>query len=308
MNRTIIGIFCYKRAGKLKVCVEALLKNPECSSLDIIFFSDGYKGEHDRDGVLQTRNYIDNLTGFRNIYKEYRTTNLNASLNFHAGLTYLTNNYDRFIVVEDDLVVTPNFVKYLLDGLDFYQHEATVFCLTGFCFPLKLKNYSFDSIIAYRFNSYGWASWSNRLRNVVFDKEGLVKIQSTSPGLKKKLNGEGLDLYRMLNKQINGLISAWDIQMQVHIALNNLKVVYPVISKVSNIGFDSDSTHTSGINYLKTPQDTGTNRKFSFCDAKAINKSLLKQLQKPHRFSALAKRKIINSVILFQKKILVKSV
>ena len=44
MEKTAIGVFCYKRASKLKESMEALLKNPECANLEIVFFSDGYKG------------------------------------------------------------------------------------------------------------------------------------------------------------------------------------------------------------------------------------------------------------------------
>ena len=59
----------------------------------------------------------------------------------------------------------------------------------------------------------------------------------------------------MLKKQINGTISTWDIQMQVHVVQQELKVIYPVISKAKNIGFDNESTNTFGIDYLQTPQD-----------------------------------------------------
>ena len=64
-----------------------------------------------------------------------------------------------------------------------------------------------------------------------------------------------MDLFRMLKKQIDGTISTWDIQMQVHVARNKMKVVYPIISKGKNIGFDNESTNTFGIDYLQTPQD-----------------------------------------------------
>src|ERR1700748_3878510 len=107
----IIGVFCYNRADKLKRCITALLKNPECSNCDIVFFSDGYKGVNDRESVLQSRAYIDTITGFKNVIKHYRETNLSTGPNFKTGLTFLANNYDEFIVVEDDLIVSSNYIK-----------------------------------------------------------------------------------------------------------------------------------------------------------------------------------------------------
>ncbi len=302
MEKTIIGVFCYKRAGKLKASMEALLKNPECASMDIIFFADGFKGEKDKQGVLETRAYIDTLTGFKNVYKHYRDKNFSTGPNFHTGLTYLSNNYDRFIIVEDDLVVTPNYIKYLLDGLDFYKNEKSVFCVTGFCFPIQIKNYPYDSIIANRFCSYGWASWSDRVKNIVWDKQGLSHIIQTSANFKSRLNKEGMDLYRMVEKEINGTISTWDIQMQVHVSEHQYKVVYPIISKGTNIGFDNESTNTFGVDYLQTPQDPGIKREFKFCGVDVIEPNLQKQLKRPYSLPVLASRKIINEIIKLSSK------
>jgi len=294
---TIIAVFCYKRANKLKLCIEALLKNPECASMDIIFFSDGFKGEKDKEGVLEVREYIKSLTGFRKVYKHFRSANLSTGPNFHTGLSFLSENFEQFIVVEDDLVVSPNYLSYMLSALAFYKEQKTIFSITGFCFPLRLNDYAYDTIIHKRFCSYGWASWSNRTKDVIWDAKGLENLVKTSPNFKKRLNEEGFDLFRMLDKQIKGVISTWDIQMQVHVAEHRLKVVYPVISKVTNIGFDTESTNTFGINYLKTTMDIGLNRKFHFCNENLTVDVLEKQLKKPYGLPALVTRKIINTII-----------
>jgi hypothetical protein len=295
-DKTVIAVFCYKRAAKLKTSMEALLQNPECASMDVIFFCDGYKGEHDKAGVEATRAYIDSLTGFRSITKHYRERNFSTGPNFKTGITYLCDNYDRFIVVEDDLVVTPNYVRYLLDALDFYKEEQSVFCITGFAFPLEVGSYKYDTIIHRRFCSYGWGSWSNRVKKITWDSEGLTKLMQ-EPNFKNRLDQEGLDLYRMLKKQVSGAISTWDIQMQVHVSENSMKVVYPIISKTHNIGFDNESTNTFGVDYLKTITDTGEKRNFAFCPAGLEEPALQKQLKKPYGLPALASRKIINTVI-----------
>lgn len=297
MNKIIIAVFCYKRAGKLKVCIDAVLKNPECSTLDIIFFSDGFKNENDKEGVLETRRYINSITGFKSVIKHYREKNFSTGPNFETGLKYLAANYEQFIVVEDDLVVSPNYVKYMLDALDFYKNQHSVFCITGYVFPIKIENYEYDTIMYKRFCSYGWSGWSDRIKPVIWDNKGLNDLIKTSAGFKNRLNREGLDLFRMLKKQIKGTISTWDVQLQVHVAENRLKVVYPVLSKVNNIGFDEESTNTFGINYLKTQVDNGEKRTFNFCNEDVIVPQLQQQIKKPYGLRALVTRKIINTLI-----------
>ena len=135
------------------------------------------------------------------------------------------------------------------------------------------------------------------MKDVIWDHNELSKLIKTSPNFKKRLNAEGHDLFRMLDKQIKGVISTWDVQMQVHIAEHRLKVVVPTVSKVINMGFDAESTNTFGIDYLKTPLDTGLKRKFNFANADLIEPALQKQIKKPYGLQALVTRKIINTFI-----------
>jgi hypothetical protein len=299
-DSTIIAVFCYKRAAKLKTSMEALLRNPECASLEIIFFCDGYKGEKDREAVLETRKYIDSLTGFKKIHKQYREKNYTTGPNFHAALTYLSQHYSRFIVVEDDVVVAPNFLKYMLDALNFYNTESSVFAVSGYSFPLDTNQYDYDTVVHKRFCSYGWGSWGAKVAKVKWDAQSLTNYVRTVPHFKKRLNKEGMDLYRMVLKQISGKISTWDIQMQVHVAINQMNVIYPVVSKTTNIGFDNESTNTFGIDYLKTVVDTGEKRNFRFCSVDSNNPRIVHQLQKPYGFQALASRKILNTLIKYR--------
>jgi len=296
-QRTVIAVFCYKRAEKLRQSISALLMNPECADMDIVFFCDGAKGEKDVAGVTATRDYINNITGFRSVEKQFRERNLSTGPNFHQGISYLFSNYDQFIVVEDDLIVSPNYLRYMLDALDFYRHQPDVFCISGFSFPIDKRNYQFDTVVHNRFCSYGWACWSDRVSKVVFDKEGLETIVRQSPGFRSRLNEEGLDLYRMTKKQISGEISTWDIQMQIHVSENRMKVIYPVLSKTHNIGFDAESTNTFGVDYLKTVTDKGNQRGFRFCLAGSSNPWIQKQLREPYSLGSLVKRKVANTFI-----------
>lgn len=299
----VIGVFCYKRAGKLKTCIEALLQNPECKDMDIVFFSDGYKGENDKKGVLETRDYIDSITGFRNVIKKYREVNYSTGPNFKDGLNYLCTNYDEFIVVEDDLVVSPNYIKYLSDALSYYREDKSVFCVTAFVYPVEAAGYDYDTIVYQRFCSYGWAGWSDRFADVIWDEAKLNEMLDKRPGFKNRLNAEGYDLVRMLKKQIAGKISTWDVQLQVHVAENHLKVIYPRLSKVNNIGFDNESTNTFGVNWMETPVDPGDQRDFHFCKANLIMPSLQKQIKKPFSLPQLVKRKLINETMRITKQV-----
>jgi len=299
----IIGVFCYNRVAKLKRCMEALLTNPECATMDIVFFSDGAKKDADHKLIKQVRIYIDQIKGFKSVIKHYREQNFSTGPNFRTGLAFLSENYKQFIIVEDDLIVSSNYIKFLTDALEYYKNDQSVFCVTAYVFPIKVDNYPYDTIVYKRFCSYGWGGWGNRFKQIIWNESELANLMKTSPGFKTRLNAEGYDLLRMLKKQINGKISTWDIQMQIHVAENRLKVVYPTLSKVCNIGFDEQSTNTSGINYLITPVDNGEKREFAFSPSTNIVNKLQKQIKEPYAFKTLVVRKLRNEFIKLTKRI-----
>jgi hypothetical protein len=91
--------------------------------------------------------------------------------------------------------------------------------------------------------------------------------------------------------------------MQTHVAENRLKVIYPTLSKVSNIGFDEESTNTSGVNYLITPIDKGVKRVFKYCKSDYIIPSLQAQIKKPYSYRNLVIRKLRNEFIKLSNQV-----
>ena len=86
-------------------------------------------------------------------------------------------------------------------------------------------------------------------------------------------------------------------------AENRLKVIYPIISKVNNIGFDEESTNTYGINYLITPMDKGIKRNFKYCTTDYIVPELQAQIKKPYGLKSLVTRKLINEFIKITNRV-----
>jgi len=53
-----------------------------------------------------------------------------------SGVAELSEQFGRVIVLEDDFVVSPDFLRFMLYGLDRYEHEESVYQLSGFMFPV----------------------------------------------------------------------------------------------------------------------------------------------------------------------------
>jgi hypothetical protein len=88
-----------------------------------------------------------------------------------------------------------------------------------------------------------WATWKDRWESVDWEVR-TYKSYRYNPYKRLKFNLGGSDMAHMLDKQMSGKINSWAIRFCYHQYVNNLLDVYPIVSKVTNIGFGKNATNT----------------------------------------------------------------
>ena len=53
------------------------------------------------------------------------------------GVTEIVNQYGSVIVLEDDLVIAPHFLKFMNEALRAYANDERVACITGYIYPVN---------------------------------------------------------------------------------------------------------------------------------------------------------------------------
>jgi len=290
-----IVIFCYKRLDTLKLCIDSLLKCKETIETDVIIFSDAASRENDQSLVVEVRNFIKSIEGFKSLKVIERDQNFGVDNNIIEGLKEISNLYDNFIVVEDDIVVHPYFIKFMNQALEFYKTNNLILSISGFNYVKNIpRNYAFDVYFAKRTNSWGWASWSNRLIHVEWD---LKKINTSFSKLENviKFNHWGSDRSMMLRRTIRNKIKAWDIRLDYFQFLNNQYTVYPVVSLCNNIGFDFvGATNTFGYNRYQIKLEVNLKDSWLFSDNVIIEPKIKQEFVQKNSIPQRLKTKLIN--------------
>ncbi|ETK02929.1 hypothetical protein N425_01640, partial [Tannerella sp. oral taxon BU063 isolate Cell 2] len=132
MRLAPIVLFTYNRPVHTRQTIDALLKNEYASESDLIIFSDAPKNCVAEDGVRQTRAYLREITGFRSIKLIERAENMGLAANIIDGVTQVVNEYGRIIVLEDDLLTSPFFLKYMNEALSMYEDANEVISVHGY--------------------------------------------------------------------------------------------------------------------------------------------------------------------------------
>jgi len=73
----------------------------------------------------------------------------------------LLNEYGKIIVLEDDLLTSPYFLKFMNEALEYYKNEKKVWHISGWNYPIN--NEGLDDVFFWRtMNCWGWATWADR--------------------------------------------------------------------------------------------------------------------------------------------------
>lgn len=257
VHKAPIALFVYNRPWHTQLTVEALQKNELASESELFIYSDEAKNIDAKANVDEVRRYVDNITGFKKITVIKRDENWGLANSIINGVTQIVNKYGNIIVLEDDLVTSPYFLKYMNTALDFYKDEESVASIHGYIYPIEGLP---DSFFIKGSDCWGWATWKNKWD--IFEPSGQKLLDElTLKNLAKEADFNGsYDFTEMLKSQINGKNNSWAIRWYMSTFLRNMVTLYPGKSYIKNIGFDSSGTHCGEIDTF----NINLNTKFIF--------------------------------------------
>jgi hypothetical protein len=242
-----IILFCYNRPEHTKKVLQSLQNNYLARESDLFIFCDGPKNEDDLLRIKEVHKIISNISGFKSVTIEKRTLNFGLAKSVIYGVSKIVNQFEKVIVLEDDIVTSPQFLNFMNEALKFYQNDQKVFSISGFNFPKTIfkvpKEYKEEIFfIKGRNCSWGWATWQNRWQNVDFDVSDYQDFKNNKKQ-KSLFNNAGDNLSEMLAFQMNDKIDSWAIRVSFYCYKNNLYTVLPIKAMAKNIGTDGEGVH-----------------------------------------------------------------
>lgn len=231
-----IALFVYNRLTHTRQTIEALQKNMLAIESDLIIFSDAAKSEAQVEAVGKVRQYIHQIGGFKSVTIIERKVNYGLAKSIIEGVTSIVNKFGRIIVLEDDLVVSPYFLRFMNDALDFYQNEEKVMHISGYMFPID--NESLPETFFLRTSScWGWATWDRAWKH--FSKEPKKLLKEFSEETVSRFNMDGAyNFWTQVEQNENGLINTWAVFWYASIFQVSGLCLHPAFSMVNNIGHD----------------------------------------------------------------------
>jgi len=245
-------IFACNRPEHTSELIKSLDKNHETEKTKFYFFID-----LPRDSNLfpQHTKVIELVSSWQHVDKEIYTREENFGLkkNIISGITQVSKKYPKFIVLEDDLVVSENFLNYMNYCLNRFENNEMVFHINAY----NYRNFIGSNKNIYRSSllfPWGWASWSKvweKFMNHDYPTKNLIKTLPKNEI--KKFNFYNLSYLANYSNQLilneNKKINTWFVFWYQFIFLNKKISITPQQSFVKNKGFDG-SGENSGENKI----------------------------------------------------------
>ncbi|HEY9194273.1 MAG TPA: glycosyltransferase family 2 protein [Methyloversatilis sp.] len=244
-DRAPVALFVYNRPDHTRQTLAALQANTLAAETPLYIFVDAPRDEAVRADHAAVLECVRDVQGFASVTLIRREQNLGLAGSIIDGAGMLCERHGRVIVLEDDLITSPHFLRYMNDALDRYVDDEAVGCISAYMYPVKVPADMQDTLLLPFPMSWGWATWARAWK--LFDADGSRLVaQLGSRGLTERFDRVGPgNFMRMLNDQIAGRNNSWFIRWHASLFLAGKLSLAPVRSTICNIGLDGTGVHCS---------------------------------------------------------------
>lgn len=241
-----IILFVYNRPWHTKKTLEALAENALAKESILYIYADGAKENsniEDLRKIEDTRKIIRAEQWCNEIHIIESNTNKGLANSIIEGVTEIINRHGKVIVLEDDIITSTGFLKYMNEALNLYEEQEKVMHISGFV-PVTTGADKLPETYFLRFMScWGWGTWKRAWSEIILDIPYLYNnIPLQDDFYRFNMDGT-IDMFSQIEENYKGSLNTWAIRWYSTIFLKKGFCLYPQYSMVNNIGMDGSGEH-----------------------------------------------------------------
>jgi hypothetical protein len=182
------------------------------------------------------------------VRRNYAEKNMGCGRRVASGISWVFEQVESAVILEDDCLPDPSFFPYCEDLLSRYRDNAQVMMISGNNFQYG-RTYGKDSYYFSQLSHcWGWATWARAWQLYDYDTKDWPQRRRT--GWLRKIAGSSLveEVWRHELDDVHaGKVDTWDIQWRFCIWRHDGVSIVPQVNLVTNIGFGDSATHTLDV-------------------------------------------------------------
>ncbi|MDF2538630.1 MAG: HlpA protein [Herbinix sp.] len=253
-----VALIFFNRPQTLKKVFDAVA---QVQPKQLFFIQDGPREGHEEDAVniVSCRKIVEDITWDCEIYRNYSEINLGCGERPRSGITWVFEQVDRAIILEDDCVPELSFFRFCEILLEKYEMDTRVGMISGLNHFVQWNTGGSSYFFSKAGANSGWATWKRVWVTYDFQLK-LLKNQHVIRLLKgsfltKRIERAIVKRFLHTRKRIEHKekISYWDIQLEANKYLYHWLAIIPQKNMICNIGTGDGATHNkaeSPFNHL----------------------------------------------------------
>jgi len=246
MLKTPVALIIFRRPRFTERVLQAIAKvRPE----KLFVIADGPRPARTDDIELcrATRALIDRVDWPCQIFKNYSDSNLGCGSRPATGISWVFDQVEEAIILEDDCVPNPTFFRFCEELLNRYRDDERVMHIGGSIYQSGLQPIT-DSYFFSCFNgAWGWATWRRAWKHfdIAVKLWPLLRDTSWLIDILQEPNAVPIWAHEFERAyQQDGKVDYWDHQWTFACWAHSGLSIRPRQNLVSNVGCCSDATHT----------------------------------------------------------------
>lgn len=247
-NYAPVLVIAFNRAGSTRQVIQALI---DSGVQEIYFAVDGPRefSIEDKIRVAEVRNLVLEFGEAIQFHTLIRPSNLGCRLAVTEAITWFFSQVDRGIILEDDCVPSSDFIVFSSRMLEKYKENESIMHVGGSSYLGDGNNYPYNHYFTSFHEVWGWATWGRAWKHFQIDPGSTSEEENSL--LLNHFKSKKITKWFMgyLEQARTTAPSVWSTQWSLSIIKNHGIAVNPINNLVSNIGFNSDSTHGSNDSF-----------------------------------------------------------
>lgn len=186
------------------------------------------------------------------VLTNYSEVNLGCKLRVSSGIDWVFEQVEEAIILEDDCLPDPTFFRFCQELLERYHYDQRVGMISGNNFQFGLRRNDDSYYFSKYTHIWGWATWRDRWcgsYDVAMSKWPRIRDEGWLIDIVGNKR-EAAYWYQIFERVYRGDIDTWDYQWLFTNWIEGRYTILPSVNLVSNIGFGTNATHTTGDSEL----------------------------------------------------------
>lgn len=263
------------RYEHLPRCIESLLTNEWVRFTELFISVDYPPSPEYQEGYEFLCKYLrSGISGFKSVDIVYQDKNLGPSGNINYLFNKIKDKYDRYIFMEDDIEVAPNFLEYMDKGLEIFKDDDRVFaiCSTG---AAQEYHDDYNIVLCRNFSAWGVGHWVKKDGELskLLHRDYFTRVARDWRRLRTIYRGDAGVFFAFqdlilkrgnLYSNCEDEIPMWDQTVKICGLLEDFYVIGACKDKTRNWGYDGSGVNCNIIEEYNPETDDALDKELHF--------------------------------------------